>query len=152
MKNWKLILTALLISGVAVVGAQAQSHKHRGGEEGRRPGPEPMMERLDMTDDQKVQAEQLHVGMRKAVLPIENEIGEKAARLKTLMSGGAANENKIYDIIEEIGMLEISMKKEQASTRIAVRELLTEEQQVKFDQMPLKPGRRGRGPGAHHGQ
>ncbi|MEQ9301494.1 MAG: periplasmic heavy metal sensor [Cyclobacteriaceae bacterium] len=152
MKNWKLLLAALLVAGMSTINLQAQPHKHNRGEQSERHGPERMMERLDMTDDQKAEAEQLHLRMRKAILPIENEIGEKAARLKTLMSGGAANEDAIYDVIEEIGMLEISMKKERASTRLAVRELLTEDQQIKFDQMPLKHSRRGGGPGSRHGQ
>ncbi|MEQ8715225.1 MAG: periplasmic heavy metal sensor [Cyclobacteriaceae bacterium] len=151
MKNWKLLLAVLLVAGMSASITQAQSHRQRD-EEGRRPSPDHMMERLDMTDDQKAQAEQLHLEMRKAILPIENEIGEKSARLRTLMSGGAANQDEIYDIIEEIGMLEISMKKERASTRLAVRELLSEDQQVEFDQIQFKHGGRRGGPGGRHGQ
>lgn len=151
MKNWKLLLTALLVAGMSATIVQAQPHRNRD-EEGKRHGPDHMMERLDMSDDQKAQAEQLHLEMRKAMIPIENEIGEKAARLKTLMSGGVANQDEIYDVIEEIGMLEIVMKKERVTTRLAVRELLSEDQQVKFDQMPHKNGRRREGPGGRHGQ
>jgi Spy/CpxP family protein refolding chaperone len=152
MKNLKIVLMSLLVSLVSIVGMNAQPNKHKGGGEGHRPGPEQMMQHLDLTNDQQSQVKKLHLDSQKEILPIENQIGKKSAQLETLMSGGIANQSKIFNLIEEIGLLETSIKKEQAGTRLSVRELLTEDQQVKFDLMPHRQGRADRSPRGRHGQ
>lgn len=153
MKNLKIVLMSLGIAVMSIMTIQAQPQRNNKSGE-KHPDPaERMMQRLDLTEDQKTQIDQLHLSMQKDILPIENQIDEKAAKLKTLMSGGVSNQNEIFSLIEEMGLLEVSMKKQKVSTRLAVRELLTEDQQVKFDQMPHHPGERGKGrSGGRQGQ
>ena len=145
MKNWKMILAVLVLSGATLVFVKAQTHERGHRSMHDRPSPERMMERLDLSDEQREQVKEIHLSMQKQTLDNKNLIGEKEARLKTLMSGDSDNESAIHDIIEEIGMLQTEIRKEMATSRLAVREVLDEDQRVMFDQMPLRPmGREGR--------
>lgn len=152
MKNLKLVVMSMIMMLMYATIAQAQpSRDHMGGER-RGAHPEHLMHTLELTEEQQAQVEQLHLAMEKRVLPIENELGEKTARLKTLMHGGSADQDEIFDMIDEIGLLETSIKKQRMANRLAVRDLLTEEQKIRFDRHA--PGRGGRmdGHGARHGK
>lgn len=102
----------------------------------------------DLTDEQKEQMENLHVGHLKAVQPLQNEIGEKQARLRTLQTADKVNISEINKVIEDIGQLRIKIMKSKAAHHQEIRSLLTDEQRVFFD--AHRPSHDG--PGEHHGQ
>ena len=102
---------------------------------------------LDLSDEQKTQIEKLHLDMQKELLPTFNEIREKNAQLSTMVSENES-ESKINQLIYEIGNLEVIVRKRHINTHFKVRELLTDEQKVKFDTFS---GKRRNGMRGHPG-
>jgi len=111
-------------------------------------GPMSRMESaLDLSDEQKTQIEKLHLDMQKELLPTLNELREKNAQLSTLISENES-ESKINQLIDEISKFQATVRKGHISTHFKVRELLTDEQKIKFDTFS---GNRLNGRGGHFG-
>jgi len=162
--GWIIGLTALLL----LAGFQVNAQRGRGYGQGRGygdgygrgygegPGPSNRMETfLGLSDEQEGQIEKLHLDFQKETLPTRNKIREKNAQLKTLITEGA-NQSKINPLIEEIGDLRTEIQKSRMNTHLKVRELLTDEQKIKFDNhfanrfseggaFPRQFGRHGKG-------
>jgi len=97
----------------------------------------------DLTDSQKDKMKTLHVDHMKAIQPLQNEIGEKQARLRTLQTADKVNMSEINTLIEDIGRTRTEMMKLRAAHHQEIRSLLTEEQRVIFDaHQPQKHGPR----------
>lgn len=77
--------------------------------------------------------------------PIENEIGELQARLKTLQSAPKADMNAINKVIDQISDKKAQLAKNMAAHEQEVRKLLNDEQRLFFDQH-RKNGPQGPGP------
>jgi len=100
---------------------------------GNEPDPGTRIETLlDLSDEQKEKIEKLHLDLQKETLPVRNKIREKNAQLNTLVTE-EAGQPKINTLIEEIGDLRTEFQKSRMNTHLKVRELLTDEQKVKFD-------------------
>lgn len=113
-----------------------------------------MDEWLDLSDDQETQIEKLHLDLQKEILPIRNKIREKDAQLSTMMTEGA-DQTKIDQLVEEMGSLRTGIQKLRMNTHLKVRELLNEDQKVKFDNhFANRSGRGGpmMGPQGRHGR
>ncbi len=93
---------------------------------------------LDLTDEQKEQIQEIRFETQKASLPIQNELREKQAQLRTLTTGEEANYGRAQDVVREIGDLKTELQLIRLSTREEVRNLLTDEQKLKFDTMGSK--------------
>ena len=109
---------------------------------------------LDLSDEQEAQIEKLHLDLQKTILPMRNKINEKDAQMNTMISEGA-NQSKIDQLIEEIGDLRTEIQKSRMDTHLKVRELLTDEQKIKFDNhFANRLGRGGTmmGPHGRHGR
>lgn len=87
---------------------------------------------LDLTDEQTAAIEKLHLDFQKETLSVRNKIQEKNAQLNTLITEGA-DRNKIDQLVEEIGELRTTVHKGRIGTHLKVRELLNDDQKVKFD-------------------
>jgi Spy/CpxP family protein refolding chaperone len=87
----------------------------------------------DLTDSQKDKMKTLHFDHMKALQPLQNEIGEKQARLRTLQTADKVNMSEINVVIEDIGSLRTKIMKMKAAHHQEIRSLLTEEQRVIFD-------------------
>ncbi len=90
---------------------------------------------LDLSDEQKEQIEEIRFESQKAVLPVQNELREKQAQLRSLTSGEEADFGKAEDVVREIGDLKTELQLIRLNTRQEVRNLLTDEQKLKFDTM-----------------
>ena len=123
-----------------------RSENPRGNRDGS--GPMKRMESaLDLNDEQKTQIEKLHLDLQKELLPTFNELREKNAQLNTLVSENES-ESKINQLIDEISELQATVRKGHINTHFKVRELLTDEQKIKFDTFS---GNRLNGKGGHTG-
>ncbi len=153
---WALGLIVILI--FASYQAEAQRDRGNGFGKGYRsgnprgdgdgPGPISRMgSALDLNDEQKSQIEKIHLDMQKELLPTLNELREKNAKLNTLISENES-ELKINQLIDEISKLQATVRKGRISNHFKVRELLTDEQKVKFDTFS---GNRLNGMGRHSG-
>jgi Spy/CpxP family protein refolding chaperone len=110
-----------------------------------------MMKRLDLTDKQKEQVQEIHLNGQQAMLPIRNQLREEMARLRTLTTSENYDQDAVQKTIQTIADLRADMMLEQVSHHQEVRSVLTEEQRIKFDTFQhkkhnaqLRQGFRGR--------
>lgn len=87
----------------------------------------------DLTDSQKDKMKTLRFDHMKAIQPLQNEIGEKQARFRTLQTADKVDMSEINEVIEDIGSLRIRIMKLKAAHHQEIRSLLTQEQRVLFD-------------------
>lgn len=137
-KYFKSIALALLITSMMVSLGFAQPPIEKGSRSERG---ERFMERIpDLTDEQNDQIKELKTSHMKEVLPIRNQIDEKQAQLNTLSTAEKVDMAKINKTIEEIGELKVTIAKKRAAHRQQIRNLLTEDQRIVFDTMPMNRG------------
>ena len=86
-----------------------------------------------LTSEQTKQIEQLRIKHHKEILPLQNSIGEKQARLRSLETAEKADINAINKTIDEITALRAEMMKKGAAHRQEVRKILNDEQRLMFD-------------------
>lgn len=98
---------------------------------------------LDLTDEQEEKILDLRVDIQKKILPRRNEIGEKRARLHTLMTSDPSDESEINQLIDEIGHLRTEIHKAMVDHHLGIRKVLTKDQKVLFDSR--FPGGKGSG-------
>lgn len=92
-----------------------------------------LMAKLDLSEEQKNQIQEWHLDQLKEMMTQIASIKEKYAQLQTLKIADNYNENAVNDLIEEISELKSAMMKQRASHQQNIREILTDEQRVKFD-------------------
>jgi Spy/CpxP family protein refolding chaperone len=100
-------------------------------------------EYLNLSDEQKNDVEKLQLDFQKATLSMRNKIREKNAQLNTMVTEGA-DKKEIDKVIDEIGDLRTGIHKSMIDTHLKIRDLLNDEQKVKFDNHFLtRPGMQG---------
>lgn len=105
----------------------------------------------DLTEEQDAKIRELRTAHMKDMLKYKNELNEKHASLKTLQTAENVEINKVNKIIEDIGSIKTEMAKKRAALHQEIRNNLTEEQRVHFDERALSRGmgcQRGNQP--HH--
>ena len=156
-------MIALLIAGFLVPAAliNAQQRSDEQGERGRHhhEGKAYEMPGLDLSDEQKSQIKEIHLGVQKEILPMQNQLNENRARMKTLTTSEDPNMDEINNLIDQSSGIRADMQKIRASAHQEVRKLLTEDQRVMFDSRSSKmmahrhQGKRmRRGEGKHNEQ
>ncbi len=86
-----------------------------------------------LTDEQKDAIKEIRLEGMKQQLPLKNKKDELNAQLKTQMTADQPNEARINELIEEIGKIDIDKHKIRAKNRLAIRQLLNDEQRLVFD-------------------
>jgi len=146
------ILSALLIGLTVDVSAQQQNRKmqnrangdcqgqmmNRGDKQGQ--NQQRMMTQLNLTDEQRAKVEEIHLNGQKGMIPLRNNIQEKNAQLRTLRMSDDYDEAAVNALIEEIGELRTAMMAMRTGHQQQIREILTEEQRIKFDSMQQMRG------------
>ncbi|HPB02587.1 MAG: Spy/CpxP family protein refolding chaperone [Bacteroidales bacterium] len=94
----------------------------------------------NLTDEQMKKMEPLKLAFHKQKFEIHNQIKAKEAQLIVVSTGDKINKEEAYKLIEEIAALKASLEKAQFDHRMAVRALLTPEQQLAFDMHVAKGG------------
>lgn len=113
----------------------------------------PLLDKLpNITADQKAKITDLHTKMLKVIQPIQNQIGEKRARIKTLKQQESPNLDEIDKLIDEISSLDAKIEKERVKFYVEVRKLLTDEQKVAMDRGPRGQGSQCQGGGRGKGR
>jgi Spy/CpxP family protein refolding chaperone len=87
----------------------------------------------DLTDDQTAKIKKIKTAYLKDVMQLKNQLAEKKAHQRTLMTVDKPDVAAIDKTIDEIGALKIEMMKKEAKHKVAVRALLTDEQKLAFD-------------------
>ena len=124
-------------------------HQRQGAGQGR--GYMAQRANLDLTEEQKEQLKALRLEHHKTIKPLKNKMLELKASERTLMSEESVDLKKVNANIDEQTELAGQLKKLQAAHRVEMREVFTEEQLFKLDQLRQgKKSRRAKGPGMHH--
>lgn len=98
---------------------------------------------LDLTQEQQTQIEQITTDAMKTHLPVRSKLQTLKAELDELLIADSPNRGAINRKIDEMSSLRTEMQKDRIDTRLKIRELLTDEQRVKFDTMRMRgPGKR----------
>lgn len=93
----------------------------------------------DLTETQINEIEKIHLKTMKDILPLQNQIGEKEARLRTITTQENPDRNEINNLIDEIGAIMTSIRKTEMNSRLDIRSNLTDKQKIIFDTMPPAP-------------
>jgi len=89
-----------------------------------------------LTESQRNDMKDIHIKAQKEILPLNNEIGEKEARLRTLTTVDNPDITEINKYIEEIGDIRTKIKKIEMNAHLSIRKILNDEQRLMFDTMP----------------
>ncbi len=141
-KLWLALLTTGLMLSTTV---SARGPQYSGNRKER------LQQRLDLSEAQWEKIDSIHLKVSKSTLPVLSKIKVMKAELDQLMTAENTNRNQIIKKIEEISNLKSDLVVMRSLRRQDVRDVLTEDQRIKFDQMHLKrqrprmghPGRTG---------
>jgi len=152
------VLSALLIGLTIDVSAQQQNRRaqnqakgdcqvqmmNRADRQGQ--NQQRMMTQLNLTEEQRTQIEDIHLNGQKGMIPLRNNIQEKNAQLRTLKMSEDYDSAAVNTLVEEIGELRTAMMAMRTGHQQQIREVLTEEQRIKFDTMQQMRGAKQQGP------
>lgn len=87
------------------------------------------------TDEQKETIKEMRTEIASTVKPLMNELGELEAKQRTLTTGENPDLDAIYKNIESISEVKTEIAKLRAKHNQDIRNILTEEQLLRFDSM-----------------
>jgi len=113
----------------------------------------------DLTLEQRDQIRDLRSEHLNNIKPLRNDVRINNILLETLQTEDDPDMNEINELIEKNGKLLTEIRKKQAAHNMEIRNLLTDEQKVFFDDRIQRMGRnaeanylgRGMGPGSGYG-
>ncbi len=133
-KSLCLFVAALLLL-VVVTASSAQPRFGRSGKPGFRH--EFGMAGLNLTEEQKAKMADLRLALQKELLPLRTELQGKTAELQLLKTESAPNLNKIDQVIDQIEKIRSKIQKARVRHQMAIRNILTPEQQKLWDSRML---------------
>lgn len=89
-----------------------------------------MLAKLDLNDDQKDQIKGIMLEGKQESRPLENQLREKRARLRTLSSGDTYDVAALNKVADEMGDLQASIHKIHIAKKGEIRALLNDEQKL----------------------
>ncbi|MDZ7331292.1 MAG: Spy/CpxP family protein refolding chaperone [candidate division KSB1 bacterium] len=130
----------ILVAFVAILPAQP-----RCGRAGK-PGfhHQPWMSSLNLTDEQKNKVAELRLAFQKELLPLRTELQSKAAELQLLETEATPNLNQIDRLIDQIEQIRTKIHKARVRHQMAIRNILSPEQQKVWDSQMLRLSGRGK--------
>ncbi len=137
MKTISRILIIGLIVALPLTALYAQGHK----------GPGKMMDALELTDEQESQILELRLDHQKEMMTLRDERHGLRTEMKLLLTEDNPSSSKVSDLAGKVGDVAKKTALEKADHRMKIRNILTDEQKVKFDLMALHRGEHKR----HHG-
>ena len=87
-----------------------------------------------LTDEQRDAIRAIRLEAARRALPVQNQLRENGARLRTLSTADPVDERAAQAVLDEIGNLRTQLMRIRWESGQSVRELLTEEQRILFDQ------------------
>lgn len=146
----RLILIAVAAAGLGTV-ALAQPPGRPGGPGGPGgPGPR-LKEELGLSEAQETQIRKLHLDQRKAQIRRRADLEVARLELHDLLAADTVDEKAVQAKVQQIADLEAANLRARVDTQLAMRKVLTPEQQKKFKELHQRRprGPRGEGPRMH---
>ena len=106
--------------------------------------------RASLTEEQRNKIDPLKLEYKKQLYPLKAKLKQVKVDLVLLIGSDNPKQKDVDKKIDEIARLKAETMRLKAAHKIAVRKLLTQEQQAKFDMKLLKKAYRGKG-GYRHG-
>lgn len=141
MKTFPIFKTAVIFLGL--IGLAGLTFAQQGAQKNNKQRMEKMremhqqrnlMQRIpDLSDQQQEQIRDIRLNTRKEVMPLQNRMREKAARLKTLRTAENADMAAINTVVEEMSSLRAEIMKARLASEQEIRSLLTDDQRMAFD-------------------
>ncbi len=141
MKNGKirfnLVVFAMMFLLISTI-SYAQRGRYYNDRKGERPNRSNTQtnftDQLDLSDEQKEKIDEIKLAASKESLQRQNKIAELEAQLTTALTEDKVDQNKTNKLVEEIGDLNTAARKQRIDTHLKIRNLLTDNQKVIFDQ------------------
>ena len=92
---------------------------------------------LDLTEEQSERIEAFHTEAMQETLPLQTKLKTLRAELDELLIVDMPNRRAIEEKVDEMSALRTTVQKRHIDTRLAIREMLTDEQRTKFDAMRM---------------
>jgi len=148
----RIITSALLLLLVSSLTVQAQKNnkqerraemkqrtEQRMGPRGtQQRGQEAMLTSLNLSSEQEVAIRAIMLDCKKETLPLNNELGEKKARLRTLSSADEYDVAALNNVVDEMSELNASIQKVNLAKKEEIRALLNDDQKILFDSNPQR--------------
>lgn len=135
-----MLLGVILLTGLAF--AQGPGNPPVGPE---RPmfGQKAPMSRLGLTDQQQAKIEKLRLQFEKEMLPLRDKVKSLNTEYRLMVIDEKASKAQLKAQLDKISALRTTMALKRAEHQRQIRNLLTDEQKLKYDQHYLNPGRKG---------
>ena len=157
--NWKhitsIIIAVLFLAGSAIAQPPAQAGQGKGFMRG--PGPNAPMgphmalcKGLNLTDEQQIQIQNLKLKHQRAMVELQTDVASLRGKLKLLITDDSFKEKEVNGIVDKLAKAHQKQMQMKVKHLREVRDILTDEQKVRFDQKILS-GRLGFGHGPGHG-
>lgn len=138
MKKVKQISLVMLLSIFVFAASTVKAQAPKAEQVNRGDGIENFI--TDLTDQQKTEVEKLRVAHMKEAQQIKNQMDIKRAELKALQTVENPDMDAINKKIEEKAALRTELEKKGAEHKQAVRNILTNDQRVIYDQKMARHG------------
>ena len=125
----------LLLALVMTLAMNAQPHRQ--GQRG--------MAQLDLTEAQSEEITQLRTDHYTSIKPLRAKMAEIKARENTLLSENSVDLKAVDKVIDQQTDLMNKMRKIQATHKVGVKEILTDEQEMKLEQRSRYGRNKGQG-------
>jgi len=143
MRVWLMAAVGVLVGGsVLAVGAQEVRGRR---EPAGRPDPVALRAELGLSDEQAAQVQKMTTDGRKQAIRQRADLAVARIELEELMRAPAVDQKAIDAKVKAIGDLQAAQLKARTDQRLALRRLLSPEQQEKMERL-LREKRAGRGP------
>lgn len=136
MKHMQWLSTLSLIWVLAFSGLVMGEEKPKRMHQGCGTGCLHMKEMLQLTEEQQKKIDALKTALDKELLPLKTDLKLKKAELEKFLIAENPSKTAIEKKVEEIGTLKTQIHKALVNHRLKVREILTLEQRIQFDQVP----------------
>ena len=93
----------------------------------------PLMEKLNLTEEQRKTMQEMRLNHKKELIPIQAKLKEKQLDLKAEMMADEPNQSKINAIVDDLAKLRAEVQKKKIAHRLAIRNILTDEQRKIWD-------------------
>ncbi len=92
-----------------------------------------LSEELNLSEEQESKITDLHLNLRKEILPLQNKLDQLRDDLKMEIVSDNFSETRVKKLIEEMANIEKDIQFKRIMNQKAVRDLLTAEQKKKYD-------------------
>lgn len=133
MKRLNLSTVAIVMIAIFTSLSIATYAQPGGGNWGPPQGPRGGMNMLNLTDDQQTKVDEIKTAHMQEMLGTHNELRIKQAELTALQTAEKVDMKAVEAKINEIGTIKTKMHVSRATMHNEVRNLLDDEQKVKFD-------------------